>query len=664
MSANQANTPITESDAELARLVEEMSPLALAMSAIHMSGSLDIIRTGIRPRPPAFNGDSSGSLSPDDMAAIRRQGLEIIKAWRDAGQPAPYRPTDAELREMVDFIMGIEMPDGYVEMICEDMAYDGADARAFRWNRPVSDREKEACPVIVIGAGMSGMLMGLRLKQAGLPFVILEKNDSVGGTWYENQYPGLRVDVPSHAYCFSFIQDHEWSHLYSFQPDLLAYFRKCLDRFGIADHIRYNTEVEGADWNEEEARWDVRVRNADGSAETMQAKALVSACGFFNRPSMPEFKGAKSFSGACFHSARWRHDVPLEGKRVAIIGNAATALQMIPPVAEKAGHLTVFQRKPSWTFINPEYDRGIRGGEQWAITHLPLYAGWMRTVVFNWTLDRFPELMMVDPAWPQDGRSTSQLNEVSRAKATAAYEKNLAERPDLLEKLLPDYPPYVKRPTISGGNYFDAVKRDNVELVTDAIDHFEEAGIVDETGRLHELDVVIYTTGFQVQKFLTPMVIRGRGGVELNEYWQDRPGGYLGMMVPHFPNFFMMYGPGTNLGYNGNLIFNSELQARYISHCLRLLVEEGRNALDVREDVFEDYMERTGRKLDQFVWSTPYGTSYFRNASGRVTTNSPWSLLEMWTWTREPDPADFRNEDSVAPASTSGRHPEGSRIGA
>lgn len=646
-SANQAHLPITESDEELAALVEEMSPLVLALAAVHMSGTLDSVRAGVKPMPPAFNGDTGGSLSREDAALLRAKGLEAIKAWRDAGSPEPYRPGDAELHEMMKFLMGLDLPEAYVPMIREDMAFDAEDSRAFHWNQPVSDERKARYPVTVIGAGMSGMLMGLRLKQAGLPFVILEKNEGVGGTWFENRYPGLRVDVPSHAYSFSFIQDHDWSHLYSFQPDLLAYFRKCLDRFGIADHIRFGVEVTGADWNEADQAWDVTLRHADGRAETRQARALVSACGFFNRPFEPAFPGADRFRGVKFHSARWPNDIDLAGKRVAIIGNAATALQMVPPVAEEAGHLTVFQRKPSWTFINPEYDRTIRTGEQWAIKHLPYYAGWMRAAVFNWTLDLFPELMMVDPAWPQDGLSTSALNEKSRARGTEAYHAHLAGRPDLLEKLLPDYPPYVKRPTIGNGNFFDAIKRADVELVTDAIESFDEEGIVDAAGRHHAFDVIIYTTGFQVQKFLTPMVIRGRGGEELNAFWQDRPGGYLGMMVPHFPNFFMMYGPGTNLGYNGNLIFNSELQARYIAHCLRFMVETNRQALEVSEAAFEDYMERTGEKLERFVWSTSYGTSYFRNASGRATTNSPWSLLEMWTWTQDPDPQDFLPDNAV-----------------
>lgn len=645
VSANQARLPITENDDELARLVQDMSPLLLALSAVHMTGRLDLLRLGVKTYPPAFNGDTSGSLSEGDAARLRDQGLAAIRAYRDAGQPEPYRPTQSELHEMINFLTGLDMPDAYVPLVCEDMSFDSDDDRAFRWTRPVADEQKARFPTVIIGAGMSGMLLGMRLKQAGLPFVILEKTDGVGGTWYRNQYPGLRVDVPSHAYSYSFIQDHTWPNLYSWQPELLAYFRECYHRFGIADHVRFNVEVTGAEWDEAQRQWRVNIRDKGGRAETISARALVSASGFFNLPNTPAFEGADQFQGVKFHTSEWRHDVDLTGKRVAVIGNAATALQLVPPVAEIAGHLTVFQRSPSWTFVNPEYAREIRDGEQWAIEHLPFYSGWMRVAVFNWTLDLFPMMMGVDPDWPQDGRSTSALNERSRAKAMADYESYLGDRPDLLEKLVPDYPPYVKRPTIGSGNFFEALKRDNVELIVDPIERFTQDGIVDATGRLHELDVVIYATGYRVQEYLAPMVIRGRGGVELNAFWEDRPGGYLGMAMPNFPNFWMMYGPGNNLGYNGNLIFSSELQAHYITACLRHMVENDREALEVRDEKFVEYMERTSRKLEEFVWSTPYGTSYFRNASGRVTTNSPWSLLQMWQWTKEPNPDDYRGDD-------------------
>lgn len=645
--ANQGIKPITESDEELAALVETMSPVALAVSAVHMTGTMDALRTGVRPKMPGSNGDVSGQLGAEDAAVLRRQGLAAIKAWRDAGRPAPYRPTSAELHEMTNFVTGMELPDAYVPMVLEDMAYEAEDPRTFRWTRPVGAATKAHYPVLVIGAGMSGMLMGLRLSQAGLPFTILEKNESVGGTWFENQYPGLRVDVPSHSYSFSFTQDHPWPNLFSKQDELLRYFRKCLNRFGIADRIRYGIEVAGAQWDEGAEQWSVDLVHADGTRETATAKALVSAVGFLNRPNTPDIPGAERFQGVQFHSSRWRPDVPLGGKRVIMIGSAATALQAIPPVAEQAGHLTIFQRSAGWTRVSADYTREITRGEQWGIEHLPFYSGWMRATVFNWPIDFRPGAMQIDPAWPQSRRSVSQMNETVRQVLLQQMEEHLGDRPDLMAKMTPDYPPFVKRPTVSNGNFYRAIRQPNVEVVTDGIDHITEAGIVDATGKLHEADVIIYCTGFKVQQFLTPMVIEGRGGIELNAFWDDRPGGYLGMVVPNFPNFFMMYGPGTNLGYNGNLIFNSELQARYISNCLRLMVEEGYEAIEVRDAVFDDYMERTGEKLGQFVWASDYGTTYFRNAKGRVTTNSPWSLLEMWTWSKEPDPAHYVTRSKV-----------------
>ena len=639
--ANQAALPITESDDALAALVAEMSPVALAASVVHMTGSLASVRGAIRPKTPGFNGDVSGQLPAEDMATLRTQGLAAIKRWRDAGRPPPYEPTRAELHEMINFVTGMELPQAYVPMVLEDMAYEAEDPRAFRWDRDVGDERKADYPVLVIGAGMSGLLMGLRLREAGLPFTIVEKNESAGGTWFENQYPGLRVDVPSHAYSFSFTQDHTWPNLYSKQDELLRYFRMCVDRFGLQDRIRYGLEVAEARWDDEAAHWSVDLVAADGRRETVTAKVVVSAVGFLNRPKMPAFKGMGDFEGEQFHSSRWPHDLDLKGKRVVIIGSAATALQAIPPIAEEAGHLTIFQRSAGWTRVSAQYTREITAGEQWAIEHVPYYSGWMRATVFNWPIDFRPGIMQVDPAWPQSRQSVSEMNEMIRQLLLKQMAEHLGDRPDLLAKMTPDYPPFVKRPTVSNGNFFRALKRPNVELVTDAVDRVAASGVVDATGRRHEADVIIYATGFQVQKFLTPMVIEGRGGIALNDFWQDRPGGYLGIVVPNFPNFFIMYGPGTNLGYNGNLIFNSELQARYIAGCLRLIVENGYESIEVRDEVFEDYMDRTGRELLKFVWSTDYGTTYFRNDKGRVTTNSPWSLFDMWTWTGTVDPAHF-----------------------
>jgi len=642
--ANQATRKITESDAELSEILQGVSPLVLALSAVHMSGSLDIIKSGAKPRPPACHADQSGSLSAEDAANLRARALEIIAAWRDAHQPAPYVPTQGELHEMINFLFGRDIPAAYLPLVLEDMAFDAADARAFQWRREVSAGAKQSHPIVIVGAGMSGLLMGYRLKQAGIPFTIIEKNDSVGGTWYENQYPGLRVDVPSHAYSFSFRQSHRWPNLYSKQAELLAYFRQCAEDFGVLPHIRFRSEVSAAEWVDSESMWHVHLTDQNGSKERLKARSLVSAVGFLSRPQIPEFPGLDRYQGIAFHSARWRHDVPLAGKRVIVIGNAATGIQSIPEIAKAAGHLTIFQRSPGWSLIIPEYHRAIRAQEQWAIEHLPYYAGWMRALLFNWCQDLSPEWMMVEPDWPQDGRSVGRVNDMLRRLMLGDMQRFMSDRPDLLAKIAPDYPPFVKRPMLQTGEFYETLKRDNVDLVTEPIECFVPTGIRDRAGVVHAADVVIFATGFQAQKFLTPMVIKGRGGTELNEFWQDRPGGYLGIVVPRFPNFYMMYGPGTNLGYAGNLIYNSEMQSQYIAGCLRMAVENSWKRLEVREPVFEDYMARTARKLELFVWSTPYGTTYFRNSKGKVTTNSPWSLFEMWSWTRQPDAEHFLHD--------------------
>src|SRR5262249_39642541 len=234
------------------------------------------------------------------------------------GYPEPYTPTQAELHEMINYLLGLDFPAGYVPMIIEDMAFEGTDPRTFHWTKPVSESDKKAHPVLIIGSGLSGLLIGLRLKEAGIPFIIVEKNESVGGTWFENQYLGLRVDVPSHAYSFSFQQDHRWSHLYSLQPDLLAYFRKCAERFGVMKNIRFGTEVAGANWNDAKAMWEVNLVHSDGKKETVSARSIVSCVGFLNRSQTPDFAGAKDFKGVAFHSSRWRHDVPLAGKKVIV----------------------------------------------------------------------------------------------------------------------------------------------------------------------------------------------------------------------------------------------------------------------------------------------------------------------------------------------------------
>ena len=640
IGANQAHLPIVEDDAFLAHIVEDVGLVQLLCSIVHLTGTLDII-DGVETKLIRFSGDGSGQIPDVQAAQLRARALDAIKAWRDAGCPEPYRPSDAELRRMIAFLVGMDLGARYLPVVKEEMAYDG-DTRRYLWPREVAQAEKDANPVLIIGGGMSGLLMAFRLGQAGIPAKVIEKNKGVGGTWHENRYPGCRVDVASQSYSFSFMQDHKWPTLYSAQPELERYFNLFVDRFGLRELISFETEVVRADYDERAHEWAVVLRGPGGVERIERARSLVSAVGQLNRPRLPDLEGLASFAGRTWHTSNWPNDVDLAGKRVVFIGAAATGLQAIPEVARIAAHTTIVMRSSNWMAVHPEYRRSIRDSEQWAFDHLPYFAGWTRTLYFNWPFDTSPARFKIDPEWQSvPGKlSTSKANELSRIRLTEGIASFLADTPELIDKVVPDYPPYMKRPNVIDGGFLRALQQDNVTL-TDGVVRVVPEGIVDRSGQVHPADVIIFATGFHAQKFLHPMNIHGRGGIALNEFWGDEPGGLYGITVPNFPNFYMMYGPNTNLGFNGTLIFNSECQASYILSNIGRMIAEGLDEIEVRDDAYRAYNDKVQEELRGFVWTLDHTNNWFKDAKGRVTTNSPWSCSQYWEWTRATDPSDY-----------------------
>lgn len=640
--------PLAEAtDAEISQAVAQAGLLPLVMSTVHMTGRLDILRSLPPTLRPQFSGDASGSVPADQAAQIRGAVTEAIRDWRDAGSPRAHRPSEAELREMIDVLAGKALDPRYAPLLAEELGMEG-DARSFRWDRPPPAEAKARFPVLIIGAGLSGIVMGHRLRQASIPFTIIEKNPGPGGTWFENRYPGARVDVPSHCYSFSFLRRQPWPELFSPGPVLRSYFDSCLDLLGLRSNVRFGVEALGARWDEGARSWQVGLKSAAG-VETVQVRAVVSAVGQLNRPLIPEIPGAEAYRGVATHTSRWPDGLDVAGKKVAVIGTAATALQLVPELAAKAGHLTVFQRSPTWVFVHPEYRRAIRPGEQWAIDHLPGYADWYRVLLYNWAADGAADTMKIDPDWREEG-SVSAANALYRERLTKSILEAIGGDPKLAAKVVPTYPPGVKRPNLGDGGFYRALTQANVELNTDGVARFTETGVVDGAGREHDFDVVVYATGFRALEYLAPMEVIGRSGESLRDFWQEDPGAYLGVTVPGFPNFFLMYGPGTNLGYNGNLFFNAECQARYIGGCLRWMLQDGLDAVEVRRDVYDDYGRRMDEALKGFTWSHGGASSWYKNKAGKVVANSPWPLVDYWEWTRAPDPADFVAEPTAAGA--------------
>ncbi len=644
-----AGAPFDEDAATIAAYLEDLSVPALMMSMVHMTGDPAVLRGEHRPVGIYLN-EVQGFMSPESQAAVRAQALDVILAYRAGGYVRPLAPDDELLAEMMQVLLSEQVPEEYLGLIGEELELDGVDPRAVPWPGPTPPVGVDHTHVVVIGAGMSGLLAAIRLGQAGIPYTVVEKNDGVGGTWYENRYPGARVDVGNHFYSYSFAPDDHWSEYFARQPELQAYFEHCLDRYGVADHVRFATEVRRATWDEDRAVWSVEVvpRGADAAVEPeiIEANALISAVGQLNRPKLPAIAGLDDFEGLAMHSARWVDGTELAGRRVAVIGTGASAFQIVPTVAPDTAHLTVFQRSAPWMFPNPNYHAPVGPGVAWALRHLPYYGRWYRFLLFWPACDGGLAAMRVDPDYPHPDIAISEINDAARQVFTQWMADQIGDDPELLDKVVPDYVCLGKRTLQDNGSWLGALTRDDVDLVTDPIDRIVADGVVttDADGRQHHhrVDVIVYATGFEANKFLWPMTIVGRGGQVLSEQWGNQPTAHLGITVPHFPNLFCLYGPGTNLASGGSIIFHVECQVRYVMGALVALLAGDHAAMEVRQDVHDDYNARLQAELDTMVWSHPsIANSWYRGPDGRIYGLSPWRLVDYWAWTKAPDLTEF-----------------------
>lgn len=484
--------------------------------------------------------------------------------------------------------------------------------------------------VVIVGFGFSGLCLAIQLKRSGIhSFTILEKEERLGGTWRDNTYPGACCDVPSVFYHFSFEPRADWPRKWSPQSEILDYMDHCAEKYGVLPHVRFGTEATSARFDEEAGLW--RVRTDEG--EELEAEVLASGVGQLHKPYLPDLPGLGSFQGVRFHSARWRHDVPLAGRRVGVIGNAASAIQFIPQIAPEVEQLTVFQRTPNWMI--PRGDRPYGPVEKWLLAHVPGLAKLYRL----WIWGR-AELLLFPAV--RGHRRMSRLLE----KQARQYMETHIQDPAMREALTPDYPVGGKRVLISD-DYYPALTRENVQLETEGIERVTEDGVVTRDGRHHPLDVLILATGFDTTHFVSPMKVEGRGGQSLDAAWKDGAEAYLGLTVAGFPNFFLMYGPNTNLGHN-SIIFMIEAQARYILQCVRRLAGGDVAWMELRPEVMEAYNAQVQQDLRGTAWDRT-DRSWYKNEAGRITNNWPHSTLRYWWETRKVDWDAYRLEPSHGP---------------
>lgn len=579
----------------------------------------------------------------DEIAMLRRKAAAYLMDYRDAGAgPIGFGPPE-RLRESMDLAIGIPIPDEDQGMALEELALDPW-ARSLKWQSPPDPEQLENFSVTVIGTGMGGLNAALQLKRAGITYSVIEKNDAVGGTWYENRYPGARVDSPSRLYSHIYGVDFPCPYSFAPQSKNQEYFDWVADEFELRDGITFNTEVTAMTWDEQTSMWEIELVGPEGK-RTHRSNAVITSVGFLNRPNMPEIEGMTEFEGPSWHTIHWPDDIDLTGKRVAVIGTGCTGYQMVPELVRDAAHVTVFQRTPQWLMGIPGYLSKVPEQVLWLDRNLPYHTNFTRLGISYPSSEDFIKMTAVDPDF-NDPDSCSEANKQIRDRSIEMLEAKLGDRRlgdrSLVEIMTPSHPVWSARPVLvdADDNILDALLLDNVTLVTDGISRINAAGIAAGDGTQHDFDVIIYATGFKANDYLFPMAITGRDGLTIEQLWaQDGPRAYVGGMMAGFPNLWSIYGPNTNGGLQVAAIH--ELTVVYALQCMERVILDGKQSIEVKEDAYWRYSRMVDEQNAMRAWSDPRAHNYYWSKHGRSPGMNPLTGSHNWQLLHRPDFADL-----------------------
>jgi 4-hydroxyacetophenone monooxygenase len=609
---------------------------ALTMVLVQLTGELHWLEDPYRPaRSKGLDDNDTGGLPEETQAEIREAATRAILAWAEGTLDAIDDPSDEMLVSMLSVAMGDAIPPEYGPMISANLR-----ASAGGQKTPAKSKTKGWIDAIIIGAGFSGICAAVKLREAGIPFILVERDAQVGGTWEHNRYPGVSVDTPSHLYSYSFAP-FDWPRFFASGDQIRGYLREVVDERELRDSILLKTNVVEVRFEEATQSWAVETMTVDGEAKTLRASILISAVGAFNKPSIPASIDFSSFGGRAFHASEWPSDLDIARKQVAVVGNGATAMQVVPAISSRAESVTVFQRAPQWIAPFDKFEREVPEDARYLFKTVPLYYAWYRARL-SWLFnDSLHEALQKDPEWQYPDRSINEKNDRYRKTLVRYIQAELGDRPDLMREVLPTYPPLGKRLLLDNG-WYRALRRDNVHLVSDPVTEIRSDRLVTQNGSQHIADVIVFATGFDVVRFLSTMRVVGRNGRALSEVWNDDDAqAYLGMTVPGFPNLFMLYGPNTQQGHGGSLISALECQVNYVVKLISEMLERNLACIELKEKVYNDYSDRVAKAHERMIWTHPGFSTYYRNSSGRVVVNSPFRLVDFWWMTHRPNLDDF-----------------------
>lgn len=632
LTANEPTAVPQRTPSETDSLVEALEAAdlrVLLMCLYQATGDLKWLSDPYSPRRDVrLVGDPDAGLTGETAAEIRTAAAEAFASVRDESPPSP---SPELLQRMMNHCLGEEVAPEYNSLVAADLGFAG------RLTEAAKDEVIHETDVLIIGTGVSGICLARRLLAMECDVQLIERNEEVGGTWTDNQYPGCGVDTPNHFYSYSFAPNPDWSRYFSKREEIRSYLEDVVSDSKVADRITFGYEVYSAIWDESSGRWEVLARDREGHTLSRSCRVLVSAIGHFSEPSTPHFEDLATFAGEHAHSGRWPRELDLTGKSVAVIGTGATAVQLVPSIVDDVKSLTIFQRTPQWVRYVDKYTQEVDPRSHLLFNSIPNYYRWYRFTQFWRYGDGLLRFLRKDPHWEFPDRSLNKTNDRHRQEMTDYIESELQSRPDLIQKCVPHYPPFAKRILIDSG-WYESLLNPKVELVTEPIESFVPLGIRTNDGRERLADVVVFATGFNVTNLAARIDIRGRSGKKLADDWADEnPTAYLGMSVPDFPNFFVMYGPNSNMGHGGSVMWLAECQTDYLVDIIRRIDTDQIHAIAATENARREYTELIDSEHAQLVWTHPGVDTYYRNKAGDVRSPMPFRIVDYWGMTRGVD---------------------------
>jgi 4-hydroxyacetophenone monooxygenase len=623
MTQTSANLISNVDEVLIAAALEHSDLNAVRLALYQITGDSALAKMRVERQPVWGGVFNMIGLAPEHHSEVKKRATTLLLD-PPANFPPPHQIETAT--RLMEMFCGEKLTENELRFGTEELAFDDFP-REVKWSRPPTAAVLDGFHVTIVGSGISGIVIAIMLARLGIPYTIIEREAGIGGTWLINSYPDCRVDIPAHLYQFKFEKNYPWSEYYPSRGETLKYLQHIAVKFGIMPHVKFRSEVTAATWNEQSAKWHVKIKRQDGVEQEITSNVIFNASGQFAKPNFPDIEGIKTFKGAMFHTTSWDHSFDCSGKRVALIGNGATGTQLMPSIAKIARRLTVFQRTPQWIISVDNYRAKIPQEIQYLFDNLPYYWNWFCYSTFVRTYE-MQKLTVYDREWQAQGGIISERNDKLREVLIKYIREKVHGDETQFRKLLPPFPPLARRMLVDNG-WYDALARENVDLVCDGIARFTSNGIVTTDGVERSVDLVILGAGFQVSKYMWPIEYVGRDGMRPSDVWKrDGARAYLSMMMPYYPNFFMFYGPNAQPRAGG---FHSwaETWARYAIRIVVHMLESGASSFEVRQAAYDDYNRRLDKEAEINLRGPASVGSYYLNEFGRAGVNVPW-LAEDW----------------------------------